>query len=68
MGQPMARNLLKAGFELRVYNRNPSRAQPLLAQGVAYRFSLRFPGIQPISLNDILSQCIPCPVAHPHHS
>ncbi len=33
MGQPMARNLLKAGFKLRVYNRNPSRAEPLLAQG-----------------------------------
>jgi 3-hydroxyisobutyrate dehydrogenase-like beta-hydroxyacid dehydrogenase len=33
MGQPMARNLLKAGFELRVYNRNPSRAEPQLAQG-----------------------------------
>ncbi len=33
MGQPMARNLLKAGFKLRVYNRNPSRAEPLVAQG-----------------------------------
>jgi 3-hydroxyisobutyrate dehydrogenase-like beta-hydroxyacid dehydrogenase len=33
MGQPMARNLLKAGFKLRVYNRNPSRTEPLVAQG-----------------------------------
>ncbi len=33
MGQPMARNLLKAGFKLRVYNRNPSKAEPLVAQG-----------------------------------
>ena len=33
MGQPMALNLLKAGFELRVYNRNPARAEPLVAQG-----------------------------------
>src|SRR5579884_2161098 len=33
MGQPMARNLLKAGFELRVYNRNPAKAEPLVAQG-----------------------------------
>jgi 3-hydroxyisobutyrate dehydrogenase-like beta-hydroxyacid dehydrogenase len=33
MGQPMARNILKAGFKLRVYNRNPSRAEPLVVQG-----------------------------------
>ncbi|GAC1349129.1 MAG: NAD(P)-dependent oxidoreductase [Ktedonobacteraceae bacterium] len=33
MGQPMAGNLLKAGFELRVYNRNASKAEPLVAQG-----------------------------------
>jgi len=33
MGQPMASNLLKAGFELRVYNRNSSKAEPLVAQG-----------------------------------
>lgn len=33
MGQPMARNLLKAGFRLRVYNRNASKAAPLVAQG-----------------------------------
>jgi 3-hydroxyisobutyrate dehydrogenase-like beta-hydroxyacid dehydrogenase len=33
MGQGMAGNLLKAGFELRVYNRNPKRAEPLVAQG-----------------------------------
>ena len=33
MGQPMALNLLKAGFELHVYNRNPAKAEPLVAQG-----------------------------------
>jgi 3-hydroxyisobutyrate dehydrogenase-like beta-hydroxyacid dehydrogenase len=38
MGQPMARNLLKAGFKLRVYNRNPSRAEPLVAQGAQQVF------------------------------
>ena len=38
MGQYMARNLLKAGFELRIYNRNPSRAEPLVAQGAQQVF------------------------------
>lgn len=33
MGQPMASNLLKAGFALRVYNRNASKTEPLVAQG-----------------------------------
>jgi 3-hydroxyisobutyrate dehydrogenase-like beta-hydroxyacid dehydrogenase len=33
MGQPMASNLLKAGFALRVYNRNTSKTEPLVAQG-----------------------------------
>lgn len=33
MGLPMARNLLEAGFELRVWNRSPERAEPLRAEG-----------------------------------
>jgi 3-hydroxyisobutyrate dehydrogenase len=33
MGQPMARNLLKAGFSLTVYNRTTAKAQALLADG-----------------------------------
>src|SRR5579875_943972 len=33
MGRPMAGNLLKAGFDLRVYNRNPAKAEALVAQG-----------------------------------
>ena len=33
MGLPMARNLLKAGHELTVYNRTPQKAQPLQADG-----------------------------------
>ncbi|MBN9383129.1 MAG: NAD(P)-dependent oxidoreductase [Chitinophagaceae bacterium] len=33
MGFPMARNLLKAGFPLYVYNRTPSKADPLVAEG-----------------------------------
>lgn len=41
MGQHMARNLLKAGFELRVYNRDPRKAQPLVAQGAQQVFHPR---------------------------
>src|SRR6202023_398625 len=33
MGLPMATNLLKAGFGLRVYNRTAGKARPLLEQG-----------------------------------
>jgi 3-hydroxyisobutyrate dehydrogenase-like beta-hydroxyacid dehydrogenase len=33
MGEPMALNLLKAGFPLRVYNRTPEKARPLAKQG-----------------------------------
>ena len=33
MGQPMASNLLKAGYTLRVHNRTPTKAAPLIAQG-----------------------------------
>jgi 3-hydroxyisobutyrate dehydrogenase-like beta-hydroxyacid dehydrogenase len=33
MGTPMAANLLKAGYPVTVYNRNPEKAEPLLQQG-----------------------------------
>jgi 3-hydroxyisobutyrate dehydrogenase-like beta-hydroxyacid dehydrogenase len=33
MGQPIASNLLKAGYSLYVYNRDASKAAPLIAQG-----------------------------------
>jgi 3-hydroxyisobutyrate dehydrogenase len=33
MGAPMARNLLRAGFEVRVWNRTPAKAQALAATG-----------------------------------
>ncbi len=33
MGLPMARNLITAGFDLRVWNRTPDRAAPLLRAG-----------------------------------
>jgi 3-hydroxyisobutyrate dehydrogenase-like beta-hydroxyacid dehydrogenase len=35
MGLAMATNLLKAGFGLRVYNRTPAKAAPLLERGAA---------------------------------
>lgn len=35
MGAPMAANLLKAGFSLTVWNRTPSRMEPLLARGAS---------------------------------
>jgi 3-hydroxyisobutyrate dehydrogenase-like beta-hydroxyacid dehydrogenase len=34
MGQPIARNLLKAGYALRVYNRDARKAETLVAEGV----------------------------------
>lgn len=33
MGQPMALNLLKAGYALKVYNRTASKTEPLVTQG-----------------------------------
>ena len=33
MGAPMARNLLKAGFQVRVWNRTPDKARMLVAEG-----------------------------------
>jgi 3-hydroxyisobutyrate dehydrogenase len=33
MGQPMALNLVKAGFEVQVYNRTPEKAEPLRRAG-----------------------------------
>src|SRR2546426_3936738 len=36
MGSGMAANLLKAGHEVTVYNRTPSKAQKLVEQGARY--------------------------------
>lgn len=33
MGLPIARNLARAGYRLRVHNRTPAKAEPLLAVG-----------------------------------
>jgi 3-hydroxyisobutyrate dehydrogenase-like beta-hydroxyacid dehydrogenase len=36
MGEPIARNLIKAGYVLRVYNRTRSRAEALVSAGAIY--------------------------------
>ena len=41
MGTPMALNLLKAGFELAVYNRTKSKAQPLVEMGAKLATSIQ---------------------------
>jgi 3-hydroxyisobutyrate dehydrogenase-like beta-hydroxyacid dehydrogenase len=41
MGLPMAHNLLRAGYPLRVFNRTAARAQSLLAQGATWASSPR---------------------------
>ena len=41
MGRPMARNLLKAGYEVTVYNRTASRAKELEADGAKVAASAR---------------------------
>ncbi len=41
MGKPMARNLLRAGFAVTVYNRTRSRAESLIAEGAAVADSPR---------------------------
>jgi len=33
MGLPMARNLLRAGYQLTVHNRTAAKAEPLVAEG-----------------------------------
>jgi 3-hydroxyisobutyrate dehydrogenase-like beta-hydroxyacid dehydrogenase len=35
MGEPMARNLMQAGFKLRIYNRTPDKAAALAGEGVS---------------------------------
>ncbi len=41
MGLPMARNLLRAGFQVAAYNRTPLRAHPLLEEGATIAGSPR---------------------------
>ena len=36
MGEPMARNLLRAGFEVAVWNRTPAKCAPLVAAGATH--------------------------------
>jgi len=39
MGEPMARNLLRAGYRVCVYSRTPSKARQLLAEGAGWEDS-----------------------------
>jgi 2-hydroxy-3-oxopropionate reductase len=39
MGAPMIRRLLLAGFEVQVWNRTPSKAEPLVAAGAVHAAS-----------------------------
>ena len=41
MGMPMARNLIKAGFEVTVYNRTKSKAEKLAGEGAKKADSIR---------------------------
>jgi 3-hydroxyisobutyrate dehydrogenase-like beta-hydroxyacid dehydrogenase len=41
MGSGMAANLIKAGYEVTVYNRTPQKAEPLVAQGARRAESVR---------------------------
>lgn len=40
MGAPMARNLIKAGFEVTAYNRTPAKAQALAGEGISIAKSI----------------------------
>ncbi len=54
MGQGMAKNLLKAGFSLRVWNRTASRMEPLVKAGAS-------PGKSPADIathSDIIITCV----------
>jgi len=55
MGRPMARNLLKAGYTLTVYNRTKSKAQPLLSEGAAWADS----PAQAAENSDVVIICVP---------
>ncbi len=41
MGMPMARNLLKAGFSVTVYNRTPARAEQMVREGARQAATLQ---------------------------
>jgi 3-hydroxyisobutyrate dehydrogenase len=53
MGGPMAENLLKAGFTVTVWNRTPSRMEPLVAAGAS-------PGLSPADVAAVSEVTISC--------
>lgn len=54
MGLPIARNILKAGFGLVVYNRTPERAKPLLEAGASLASSPR----ELAAVSDVVITCL----------
>ncbi len=59
MGKPMAINLLKSGFELRVHNRSRAVVDELAAMGAAPAFSPREVALEA----DVVLTCLPTPEA-----
>ncbi len=59
MGKPMAINLLKGGFELRVHNRSRAVVDELAAMGAAPAFSPREVALEA----DVVLTCLPTPEA-----
>lgn len=55
MGEPMARNLKKAGFAVTVYNRTPSRCDVLRPLGIEIADSAR----QAISSSEVVIVMVP---------
>lgn len=52
MGQPMAENLLKAGYRLKVYNRTANKMEPLTVRGVQ---TASHPGATPVTGGIVVS-------------
>jgi len=55
MGKPMARHMLKAGYELTVHNRSRSAVKELVAEGAAEAFSPK----EVAAASDVVFTCLP---------
>ena len=53
MGLPMTQRLIKAGYQLQVWNRNPDKLAPLIAMGATAADS-----IQELLTNDVVCLCL----------
>ncbi|MBN2270654.1 MAG: NAD(P)-dependent oxidoreductase [Sedimentisphaerales bacterium] len=54
MGKPMARNLLKAGYTLRVHNRTKAKAEDLLSQGAVWAAT----AAEAAAASDVVITCV----------